>query len=106
MRKYRVSQKYRRLAKEATEAAGIVSGPWKHVTVAAVFFHSQRRRRDDINYMAMLKPVYDGVVEASLLVDDDSEHLTTLPARFELDRQCPRVELTFTHIPELAGERF
>jgi hypothetical protein len=44
----------------------------------------------------MLKSAYDGVVDAGLLVDDDSEHLTTLPASFAIDRDCPRVELTFT----------
>jgi hypothetical protein len=44
----------------------------------------------------MLKAAYDGIVEAGLLVDDDSAHLTTLPAAFDIDRDTPRVELTIT----------
>jgi hypothetical protein len=46
----------------------------------------------------MLKPAYDGVVAAGLLVDDDAAHLTTLPARFGVDRLTPRVELRFERV--------
>ena len=90
------AKRYKRIAREAVEDAMIESGPWERATVAAVFYHKQERRRDDVNHLAMLKPAYDGVVESGLLADDDAEHLTTLPARFEIDRDCPRVELTFT----------
>lgn len=93
MRKARLVASYRRKAREAAEAEGVESGPWARATVAAAFFHAQRRRRDDVNHLAMLKPAYDGLVDAGLLEDDDAEHLTTLPARFEVDKHHPRVEL-------------
>ncbi len=40
----------------------------------------------------------EGVVDAGLLVDDDSKHLTTLPAEFHVDKRQSRVVLTFTRI--------
>jgi len=89
------AKQYKLLAKEATQAEGIESGPWQRATVQATFCHRVGRRRDDVNHLAMLKPAYDGVVEAGLLVDDDSEHLTTLPAKFAIDRTYPRIELLF-----------
>jgi hypothetical protein len=96
MRKAAAAKRYRRLAREAATALGVESGPWSRATVQATFYHAQARRRDDVNHLAMLKPAYDGIVDAGLLADDDSEHLTTLPARFALDRECTRVELLVT----------
>ncbi len=93
MRKAAAVKRYRKLARLAAEANGVDSGPWAQATVQASFFHKQRRRRDDVNHMAMLKPAYDGLVDAELLEDDDAAHLTTLPATFALDKQHPRVEL-------------
>ena len=34
----------------------------------------------------------------AMLEDDDAEHLTTLPARFEVDKHHPRVELRIERI--------
>jgi len=98
MKKAAVTKKCRRLAREAIEESGVESGPWEKSSVKAVFYHAQKRRRDQWNYAAMLKGYVDGVVDAGLLVDDDSEHLTTLPVEFRLDQKCPRVELTFERI--------
>jgi len=92
------SKKYKRTAREATEAVGIQTGPWGKATVQATFYHVQERRRDDVNHLAMLKSAYDGVVDAGLLEDDDSEHLTTLPAVFRIDKAVSRVELRFERI--------
>ncbi len=92
-KKAMAAKRYRAKAKEVAENSGIESGPWGKVTVQAVFYHKDKRRRDDVNHLAMLKPAYDGIVESGLLVDDDAEHLTTLPALFRLDRDHPRVEL-------------
>jgi len=92
------AKQYKRLAREATEAEGIESGPWPRATIQAAFFHKQKRRRDDVNHLAMLKPAYDGIVLAGLLVDDDAKHLTTQVATFDIDRKCSRVELTVTRV--------
>lgn len=90
--KAKAAKSYRNLAARAAGDQG-VEGPWELASVEATFFHAQRRRRDDVNHLAMLKPAYDGLVDAGLLADDDSEHLTTLPCSFEVDRAAPRVEL-------------
>nr|WP_315501281.1 hypothetical protein [Actinomyces oris] len=34
-----------------------------------------RRRRDPHNYMATVKPIVDGLVDAGVLPDDDAKHL-------------------------------
>ena len=95
--RYAAAKRYKRLACEEAAAQGIETAPWERVTVQATFFHKQKRRRDDVNHLAMLKSAYDGVVESGLLVDDDSEHLTTLPAVFKID-EVSRVELKFERI--------
>lgn len=96
MAKAAVVKRYRQLAKEAALAEGVVSGPWKEAVIQAAFFHKQKRRRDDVNYLQMLKPAYDGIVDSGILFDDDEKHLTTLPATFGIDRECSRVVLTLT----------
>jgi len=96
MRKASSAKRYRKLAKEAALAEGVESGPWAKATMVAAFFHKTERRRDGDNFSAMLKPARDGLVDAGLLIDDDSKHLTTLPPTFSIDRECSRVELTVT----------
>jgi hypothetical protein len=95
LRKAAIAKRYRALAKAAVLEAGIETGPWESATVQVAFYHRTKRRRDDVNALAMMKPAYDGAVDAGLLADDDSEHLTTLPASFAIDRDAPRVELMF-----------
>lgn len=100
MRKAVAAKRYRKLARIAARESGIESGPWEQATIQAAFYHKQKRRRDDVNALAMLKPAYDGIVDAELLADDDHEHLTTLPATFGIDKLYPRVELTIERIGE------
>jgi len=88
------AKKQRRLAKEAVEAEEIESVPWDNADLQAVFFHKTKRRRDGVNHNQMLKSAQDGIVDSGLLIDDDAEHLTTLPPKFEIDKECPRVEIT------------
>ncbi len=98
MKKAAASKKYRRTAKEAVEDQCIESGPWEKATIKAVFFHNTNRRRDDVNHLAMLKPAYDGITDAQLIVDDDSAHLTTLSPEFCIKQGLDRVELTVTRV--------
>ena len=91
------AKKQKRLAREATEDAAR-GERWERASVKAVFYHKTVRRRDDVNHLAMLKSAYDGVIEAGLLPDDDREHLRTDGAEFVLDKEWPRVELTFTRL--------
>ena len=98
MRRANMARKHRRLAREAVEDQHIDDTPWQLATVSAIFFHPTHRRRDDVNSLAMLKSVYDGAVDAGLLVDDDSTHLKTIGASFAISKDAPRVELTFTRL--------
>lgn len=95
MRKWRLTQTCRRQACEAVRNERVETGPWEKAEGQAVFFHKQLRRRDEANFNAMMKGYIDGVVDAGLLVDDDSTHWELLPAKFEKD-QMERVELTIT----------
>jgi hypothetical protein len=93
MAKMRATKLYRAKACEATADLRVESGPWERATVAATFFHTAKRRRDDVNFLAALKAAYDGLVDGGLLEDDDAMHLITLGATFEVDAKHPRVEL-------------
>ena len=97
-RKARLTKAYRKASRKATEELRVETGPWEQATVRVVFYHAEKRRRDDVNFLGMLKPAYDGAVDARLLVDDDRDHLETLGATFEPDKAFPRVELIYTRI--------
>jgi hypothetical protein len=88
-----IAKRYRKKAKEAALESQINTGPWSLATIRAHFYHKTKRRRDDVNHLAMLKPAYDGIVDAGILVDDDSEHLKTLTPEFSIDKKHPRVEI-------------
>jgi len=91
------AKRYRKLAREETEQLGIAK-PWNTCTVTAFFYHKTKRRSDDVNHLAMLKPAYDGCVEGGLIVDDSSEHLKTQTPEFHVDKKNPRVELVFKRL--------
>ena len=48
----------------------------KPPVTAQVTFHCDSRRRDADNHMAMLKPLWDALVEMGVLVDDSHDKLT------------------------------
>lgn len=98
LRKARETKRYRTLAREAVEAMRLDAPAWERAEVEATFYHRDRRRRDDVNALASLKPAYDGLVDAGLLVDDDHRHLTTRGATFEVDKAHPRVELRLERV--------
>ncbi len=97
-KKAAATKRYRRLAKEATEEEQIESSPWGKAIVTPVYFHARGGRRDDDNFVGSLKAAYDGIVDAGLLLDDDSEHMTKMPPEFRVDKENPRVEITVTRI--------
>lgn len=94
-------KKYRRIAKEAVEAAAIETGPWPSARATVTFYWPTHRRRDEDNALASLKAAYDGIVESGLLVDDDHRHLRREMPVFAIDKQNPRVEITITHATTL-----
>lgn len=87
------AKRQRNLAREAAEALAIGDTPWMKVRVTCHFYHKTKRRRDDINSLAMLKSAFDGIVEAGLAYDDDHEHWQTATPVYHMDKACPRVEI-------------
>ena len=55
------------------------------------FYFRTNRRRDGDNFAAMLKPYFDGMVDAGLVVNDSG--ITHMPPKFEIDKASPRVEI-------------
>ena len=89
------AKRYKQLAESrAVEAA--MGERWNGATVEARFYHKTKRRRDDVNHLAMLKAAYDGIVLSGLIPDDDRDHLRTVGATFGVDRESPRVEIVLT----------
>ncbi len=98
--KAQATKGYRRTAYVLALAAGVESGPWELATVRAAFFFKADRRRDDVNFLAALKPAYDGLVDAGLLEDDDWKHLRTQPCSMAIDKERPRVELRIERVDQ------
>lgn len=95
MMKAAATKKQRKIARESAEDA-IRGERWEKASLKATFYHKTQRRRDALNSLSMLKGAVDGVIDAGLLPDDDSQHLRSEGAEFAIDREWPRVELTFT----------
>lgn len=68
--------------------------PARRAAVEYVFHWPDRRRRDDDNAVAACKAYRDGLVDGGALVDDSG--VTLLPARFEVDKDQPRLEIRVT----------
>ena len=66
--------------------------------VTLVFYLPDKRRRDIGNLEASMKPAYDGLVDAGLIVDDDYLHLEHAQSTIEIDKGNPRVEITVTRV--------
>ena len=80
------------VARDAMNRLGIAE-PWPELHAWPVFYFGDRRRRDKTNYNAggILKPYYDGLQDAGLIVND--ECVTEHPPEFRVDARGPRVEL-------------
>ena len=98
MMKAAATKKYRRLAREAVEAEGVDSAPWSVVGVKATFFKKGRNRFDPDNAAGSLKAVYDGIVDAGLVADDDIHHMKREMPDLAVDKDSPRVMIEITRI--------
>ncbi|GAI70310.1 unnamed protein product [marine sediment metagenome] len=52
-----------------------MSFPFTKARLNLTFVFAEQRRRDRDNLLATFKPGLDAIVDAGLLLDDDSEHL-------------------------------
>jgi hypothetical protein len=64
---------------------------FKECQAYPTFFCRTKRRRDGDNAQAMLKPYYDGMVDAGLIIDD--QFICHMPPKFSVDKANPRVEI-------------
>jgi len=91
-------KRLRQLTKEAIEAECIETVPWPIVEVDVIFYWKTYRKHDEDNAIGSLKAVYDGIVDAGLVVDDDSKHMRRKIPVFEVDHRCPKVILTLIRL--------
>ena len=96
--KAKITAAYRKAVGLIAVSTGGWDEPWEKATIRATFYCKTNKRRDDVNFLAALKAAYDGLVDSGLLEDDDSEHLTTLPCSFAIDKDNPRVELVVERV--------
>jgi len=87
------------LAKQAM--AEVRDTPWEPASVLFAFYWPDKRRRDEINYMQMMKGAVDGIVDAGLIAGDDWQRLQCRGAISQVDRENPRVELLFSKLEML-----
>lgn len=64
---------------------------WKSAEQRATFYFTANRNRDGDNFLARLKPVWDGLQDAGVL--DNDSGLVHHPVKFEIDKENPRVEI-------------
>lgn len=75
---------------------------WERAETEVVFYFAVRRRRDEDNAAARLKPAWDGIADAGIVVNDSG--LTHGKPRFEIDREWPRVEITLRPLEDAPQE--
>jgi Holliday junction resolvase RusA-like endonuclease len=71
---------------------------WVHAISTVVWYSRTKRRPDPDNANAMLKPTFDGMCDAGVVLND--KNLYHNPPRFEVDKQNPRVEVTISVVVE------
>jgi len=95
-----VAKEYRKLTEMRVREQCAKNTPWKKAVCLPIFYSKTNIRKDSDNFCSMLKPAYDGLTDAGLIIDDDSKHLKREECRFLKDKDNPRIELV---IFELEG---
>lgn len=75
---------------QAQNANGL---PWDKCEVSVKLYHQTNRRRDLDNAVSMLKSMFDGIVDAGVVVDDTPEYMTRKWPEFATDKSQPRMEV-------------
>ena len=76
--------------------------PMERATIQATFVVTTQRRRDPDNWLAMLKPALDFLVDTGILIDDDWAHVELLSPRFVVDKV--RAPMTVLEIDDISNE--
>lgn len=76
----------REMARQLAIANGVPS--LRKISVELHYCPRDKRRRDPLNLVAMLKPIEDGLVDAKVIPDDNPEYLEPL---------MPKIDAPNTH---------
>lgn len=87
------ARKQRRETAEAIQARDCQTLPWSKCEVSVKLYHKTNRRRDDDNAVAMLKSMFDGIVDAGVVPDDTREYMTRKWPQHCHDKDQPRMEV-------------
>lgn len=94
--KMRAVRNYRKTTRWlATVAQRLEERPlrrWETATVRTIAYYPVNRRRDRDNVLTSLKPAWDGLADAGLIINDAG--LTHAPVCIRHDADNPRIELT------------
>jgi len=74
------------------------STKWKKASLSMQFLFKDMRRRDVYNAAQAMKASIDGCVDAGLVPDDDWQHLEGGGLMAGLDRENPRVIMSFQRL--------
>ncbi len=92
-------------AKKVAELRALMHSMARHVPevdrieVRLVQYVNTRRRRDDENLVATLKPLCDGLVDAEIVPDDTREFMVKHMPEIRYEKGCtPHFELTVTEL--------
>jgi Holliday junction resolvase RusA-like endonuclease len=72
--------------------------PWKKASAKLHFYFKTKRSRDHDNFIGMMKPAFDGLVRAKVIVDDRSDYLSIEKPEFHIDKDSPRVDIILTRL--------
>lgn len=101
----RTYHKRHRLLKQARYDGGLAARhalgrnappQWERAETQATFYFKDRRKRDEDNYAAMLKPTWDSFADAGIVINDRG--FRHLPPVFEIDKNDARVEIVIKPI--------
>ena len=87
------ARKQKRLTIEAIERIGCESFTWEQCEVWVDLYHRTERKRDEDNAVAMLKSMFDGIVEAGVVPDDTRENMIRHWPVHKVDKKEPRMEV-------------
>ncbi len=93
-----MKQKYKEYSVFLASYFGIANIKLENAEMKYTFYYGDRRRRDVDNLLICPKMLNDGMVDAGVLVDDDSRHLGLLIERTKYDKEHPRIEIEITEV--------
>ena len=100
--KAKQAKQCRKLSKEAIEELMLDTTPWPCVSVVYDWYFTIKRDRDDDNYIAACKAYRDGIVDAGLVLDDNSLMWRTAGCFFHVGaKETKRLEITLTRCESL-----